>query len=313
MGFEDRVQCVDLARSFGRIEAVRGISIDIAAGETFGLLGPNGAGKTTTLSMLSTLLEPTRGDVLVFGASATREPATVRHRVGLAPQQISLYPTFTAWENLDFFGVLHAVPPAVRRRRTDELLELVGLATRRDDPVHTYSGGMQRRLNLACSLIHEPRLLLLDEPTAGVDPQSREKLFEIVRRIASGGTTIIYTTHYMEEAERLCDRIAILDEGRIAAVGTQQELLRIIGMGHVVELRGCAAERLANELDGRPDVVKVEREGDVLRLFVKSFADVRALLGGPVLAAGDDIDAIETHRASLEQVFMHLTGKALRD
>src|SRR5262245_36569514 len=174
MNGEDRVQFVDLARSFGSLAAVRGISLEIHAGETFGLLGPNGAGKTTTLSMLSTLLEPTRGDVRVFGASAAREPAEVRRRVGLAPQQISLYPTFTAWENLDFFGVLHAVPSAVRHRRAGELLELVGLAGRRDDLVHTYSGGMQRRLNLACSLIHEPRLLLLDEPTAGVDPQSRE-------------------------------------------------------------------------------------------------------------------------------------------
>src|SRR5690242_10645209 len=140
---ENRVQCVDLARRFGGFEAVRGISLDIHAGETFGLLGPNGAGKTTTLSMLSTLLEPTRGDVVVFGASVVREPAEVRRRVGLAPQQISLYPTFTARENLDFFGVIHAVPSDLRNRRADELLELVGLAGRRDDQVHTYSGGMQ--------------------------------------------------------------------------------------------------------------------------------------------------------------------------
>src|SRR5512138_1950404 len=160
MEAEDCVRFIDLARSFGTLEAVRGISLDIPAGETFGLLGPNGAGKTTTLSMLSTLLKPTRGDVLVFGASVAREPAEVRRRVGLAPQQISLYPAFTARENLNFFGVLHAVPPPVRHRRADEVLELVGLAGRYGDRVHTYSGGMQRRLNLACSLIHEPRLLL---------------------------------------------------------------------------------------------------------------------------------------------------------
>ena len=187
MAAEDRVQFVDLARSFGEFEAVRGVSLEIHAGETFGLLGPNGAGKTTTLSMLATLLPPTRGDVLVFGASVVGDPAEVRRRVGLAPQQISLYPTLTAQENLDFFGKLHGVAADVRERRVDELLDLVGLTPRRDDLVRTYSGGMQRRLNLACSLIHEPRLLLLDEPTAGVDPQSRENLFEVIRRIASAG------------------------------------------------------------------------------------------------------------------------------
>jgi ABC-2 type transport system ATP-binding protein len=172
---------------------------------------------------------------------------------------------------------------------------------------------MQRRLNLACSLIHEPRLLLLDEPTAGVDPQSRENLFEAIRQIASAGTTIVYTTHYMEEAERLCDRIAILDEGRIAAVGTQQELLGMIGMGQIIELRGPAIAGIGSSLEGRPEVVKVERDGDVLRLIVRSAADARTLMTGPIWKAGDGIESLEVHRASLEQVFMHLTGKALRD
>src|SRR5262245_21613817 len=265
---EDRVQFVDLARSFGDLEAVRGISLEIPAGETFGLLGPNGAGKTTTLSMLATLLPPTRGDVLVFGASAVHEPSEVRRRVGLAPQQISLYPMFTAEENLDFFGTLYGVPSAARRRRVDRLLEQVGLAPRRRDRVHTYSGGMQRRLNLACSLVHEPRLLLLDEPTAGVDPQSREKLFEVIREIAATGTTIVYTTHYIEEAERLCDRIATLDEGRIAAVGTLRELLDVMGMGEVIELRGAAVADGGCSLVAFPEVLKIERAQCVVRLFV---------------------------------------------
>jgi ABC-2 type transport system ATP-binding protein len=313
MAAEDRVQIVDLARSFGSFEAVRGISTEILAGETFGLLGPNGAGKTTTLSMLSTLLTPTRGDVLVFGASAVRNPAEVRRRVGLAPQQISLYPTFTGQENLEFFGRLHRIPPAVLHRRVDQLLELVGLAARRGDLVHTYSGGMQRRLNLACSLIHEPRLLLLDEPTVGVDPQSREKLFEVIHQIASAGTTIVYTTHYIEEAERLCDRIAILDEGRIVAVGTLRELLDVIGMGEVIEIRSAAIASGARALEALPEVSKIERDDGVVRLFVKSAARTLAHIAGTLRESGDEIESLEVYRVSLERVFMHLTGKALRD
>jgi ABC-2 type transport system ATP-binding protein len=310
---EDRVQFVDLARNFDGVEAVRGISLEILAGETFGLLGPNGAGKTTTLSMLSTLLAPTRGDVLVFGASAVNDPAEVRRRVGLAPQQISLYPMFTGQENLEFFGTLHVIAPAVRQRRVDQLLDLVGLGPRRDDRVHTYSGGMQRRLNLACSMIHEPRLLLLDEPTAGVDPQSRENLFEVIRQIASAGTTIVYTTHYIEEAERLCDRIAILDEGRIKAVGTLQELLEVIGIGEVIEIRGAAIASDGSSLEALPEVVKVERDEDVVRLFVKSATHALALIAGALAKFGDQIESLEVQRVSLERVFLHLTGKALRD
>jgi ABC-2 type transport system ATP-binding protein len=309
----DRVQIVDLARSFGSVEAVRGITTDILAGETFGLLGPNGAGKTTTLSMLSTLLTPTRGDVLVFGASAVRNPAEVRRRVGLAPQQISLYPTFTGRENMEFFGRLHGVAPAALRQRVEQLLELVGLAPRGNDLVHTYSGGMQRRLNLACSLIHQPRLLLLDEPTAGVDPQSRENLFEVILRIASAGTTIVYTTHYIEEAERLCDRIAILDEGRIVAVGTLQELLQLIGMGEVIEIRGAAIANGASSLEALPEVLKIERDAGGIRLFVKSTASALALIAGALREFGDQIESLEVYRVSLERVFMHLTGRALRD
>ena len=310
---DDRVELVDLVRHFGPVEAVRGISLDIHAGETFGLLGPNGAGKTTTLSMLSTLLPPTRGDVRVFGASIVSDPVEVRRRVGLAPQQISLYPTFTAQENLEFFGTIHGLSAVERRRRAGELLDAVGLAPRRNDQVHTFSGGMQRRLNLACALIHAPRLLLLDEPTAGVDPQSRENLFEVIRRIATAGTTIVYTTHYIEEAERLCDRIAILDEGRIKAIGTLAELLGTIGMGQIIDLRGPAIAGRAAWLESLPGVVRVEGDAGMVRLFVATAADARRLLAGPLGENNDAIESFEVHRVSLERVFMHLTGKALRD
>jgi ABC-2 type transport system ATP-binding protein len=216
----DRVQFADLARTFGSLEAVRGISLEIRAGETFGMLGPNGAGKTTTLSMLATLLPPTRGDVVVFGASVVDDPVEVRRRVGLAPQQISLYPKFTGQENLDFFGTLYGVPPGLRRRRADDLLEMVGLAPRRDDPVATYSGGMQRRLNLACALIHDPRLLLLDEPTAGMAPRERHEIMALVAGIARDtGLTIVFTEHDMDVVFAVATRITVLHQGAVIADG----------------------------------------------------------------------------------------------
>lgn len=313
MRAEEGVQISDLVRRFGDFEAVRGISLEIGAGETLGLLGPNGAGKTTTLSMLSTLLPPTDGDVQVFGASVVDDPAEVRRRVGLAPQQISLYPQLSGQENLEFFGRLHGLESPLLQQHADRVLELVGLAPRRDDLVHTYSGGMQRRLNLACALIHEPRLLLLDEPTAGVDPQSREHLFQAVAQIAAAGTTVVYTTHYIEEAERLCDRIAILDEGRIVAVGTLEELLALIGLGEVIEIRSAAFARDARVLGSLEEVHKIEAGAEVVRIYVQSAAQVLSKVVAAVHESGGEIESLEVYPVSLERVFMHLTGKALRD
>ena len=245
------VELDGLARSYGEIEAVRGLSLRIEPGEIFGLLGPNGAGKTTTLSMLATLQAPTTGDARVFGRSLAREPEAVRPLVGLVPQEVSLYPELTAQENLRFFGRINGVAGEELEGRVDELLARVSLVARRRDRVTTFSGGMKRRLNLACSLIHQPRLLLLDEPTVGVDPQSRESLFEAVRRLAGEGTTILYTTHYMEEAERLCSRIAILDEGRVIALGSLDELRDLAGDLPVATPRRPDLGRVFMHLTGR--------------------------------------------------------------
>ena len=300
-----------LRRRFGEIEAVRGISLEVREGETFGLLGPNGAGKTTTLSMLATLLDPSSGDALIFGRRLTGDPTGVERSVGIAPQQIGLYPDLSGEENLAFFGRIQAVRGERLRSRSRQLLDLVGLAPRKDHRVRTYSGGMKRRLNLACALIHEPRLLLLDEPTVGVDPQSRAKILEAIRAIARDGTTVLYTTHYMEEAEKLCDRIAIMDEGRVIAVGTLGELLKIIGAGDVIEVR--AAEAIdPSRLSAIPEVREVENAQGLTRILVSDAA--RAV--GPIaalLAERGAVTGLEIHRVNLERVFMHLTGHALRD
>ncbi|HEX3722979.1 MAG TPA: ABC transporter ATP-binding protein [Nitrolancea sp.] len=214
----------DLHKTFGEREVVRGVSFHINAGEIFGLLGPNGAGKSTTINMLATYLKPTSGTATVAGIPIT-EGERVKREIGLVPQEIALYNDLSAEENMRFFGEVYGIRGAALSARIDELLERVGLADRRKEKVDTFSGGMQRRLNLAAGLIHEPPLLMLDEPTVGVDPQTREAIFELAEQLRDSGVGILYTTHYMEEAERLCDRIAIIDEGHIVATGTLDELL----------------------------------------------------------------------------------------
>jgi ABC-2 type transport system ATP-binding protein len=223
---ETMVEATDLHKTFGDREAVRGVSLTIRAGEIYGLLGPNGAGKSTTINMLATYLAPTSGSATVAGLPITAG-ARVKRLIGVVPQEIALYDDMTAAENLRFFGEIYGITGSALADRITELLTLVGLDERRDDQVKSFSGGMKRRLNLAAGVIHRPDFLMLDEPTVGVDPQSREALFELTERLRDEGMAILYTTHYMEEAERLCDRIAIMDEGRIVAQGTLEELLAL--------------------------------------------------------------------------------------
>ncbi|MBV9259240.1 MAG: ATP-binding cassette domain-containing protein, partial [Ktedonobacteraceae bacterium] len=215
----------NLVKTFRQQEAVKGISFTIERGEIFGLLGPNGAGKSTTINMMCGYLVPTSGDTIIGGHSITREPRRVKHIIGVVPQEIALYKELTSLENLDFFGKIYNLSSQERRERAEELLHFVGLYERRKEPIKNFSGGMQRRVNMVIALMHRPAFLLLDEPTVGVDPQSRENIFETIERLRDQGTTILYTTHYMEEAERLCNHIAIMDEGRIIASGTLEVLL----------------------------------------------------------------------------------------
>ncbi|WP_238321097.1 ABC transporter ATP-binding protein [Thermogemmatispora carboxidivorans] len=219
------VEVRNLVKRFGKLEAVKGVSFSIKEGEIFGLLGPNGAGKSTIINILCGYLPPDEGEVLVCGYSIRRETQAVKRLLGVVPQEIALYRDLNALENLDFFASLYGVPAHEHQARAEEVLQFVGLYERRQEPLKNFSGGMLRRLNFAVALMHRPRVLLLDEPTVGVDPQSREHIFENIEKLAASGTTVLYTTHYMEEAERLCQRIAIMDEGRIIASGTLEQLL----------------------------------------------------------------------------------------
>ncbi|HLG75945.1 MAG TPA: ABC transporter ATP-binding protein, partial [Ktedonobacteraceae bacterium] len=221
------VQVIDLVKHFGKHEAVKGVSFTIGEGEIFGLLGPNGAGKSTTINMMCGYLKPTSGDTYVDGISVKDEPMKVKHILGVVPQEIALYKDLNALENLDFFGQIYGMPAKERKERAAEVLHFVGLYERRKEPVKNFSGGMQRRINMAVAMIHQPRFLLMDEPTVGVDPQSRENIFDTIEKLRDQGTTILYTTHYMEEAERLCNHIAIMDEGKIIAMGTLEQLLAL--------------------------------------------------------------------------------------
>jgi len=221
------VDVMNLVKTFGKQEAVKGVSFSIGKGEIFGLLGPNGAGKSTTINMMCGYLEPTTGDTIVQGHSTSKEPRAVKKIIGVVPQEIALYKDLTAQENLDFFGEIYGLSGKERKERSEAVLHFVGLYDRRKDAIKTFSGGMQRRINMAIALIHQPSVLMMDEPTVGVDPQSRENIFDTIEKLRDDGTTILYTTHYMEEAERMCSHIAIMDEGQIIAMGTLEQLLAL--------------------------------------------------------------------------------------
>jgi len=216
-----------ISKSYGNIEAVKNVSFNIEKGEIFGILGPNGAGKSTIVNILNTLVKPNRGDVIIDGVNTRNDGNTIKLIMGVVPQEIALYEELTAYENLMFWGGLYNIPKSELKTNVGNTLETVGLSNRKNDRISTFSGGMKRRINIACSLLHKPKILILDEPTVGVDPQNRNHIFELIERLNNEGMTIIYTTHYMEEAERFCDKIAIIDEGRIIAQGTLKELREI--------------------------------------------------------------------------------------
>ncbi len=302
-----------LSKKFGELRAVDRISFDVPQGELFGFLGPNGAGKTTTISMISGLLRPDEGTIAVGEFNLWESPRRAKRLLGLVPQDIALYEEFNAKENLFFWGGLYGVPRAELRKNTDEILERVGLAERAREPVHRYSGGMKRRLNLAIGLVHQPRVLLLDEPTVGIDPQARNSILEIIRGIARQGTTIIFTTHYLEEAEQLCDRIAIMDRGQILQTGSVRELAKVVGDRDVITLRGeFSAQQVQQCLEHEPVSIVTSADHLVTLNFTGDHYGLAALVER-LGKAGIPLADLSVQKPTLESVFLKLTGRELRD
>jgi len=303
-----------LIKKYGERVAVRDVSFSIGEGEIFGLLGPNGAGKTTTLSILSTLLIPDQGKVTISDYDLVREAKQIKRLIGSVPQELALYPTLSAWDNLVFFGRIYGLHGTELKGRVTTVLALVGLSDRAADAVQTFSGGMKRRLNIAAGLIHKPRILFLDEPTVGVDPQSRNFIFEHVERLNEEGMTIVYTTHYMEEAERLCNRVAIMDQGRILALDTMKGLIDMLGGGVIyLGLPHAALESLLPAVRGLGHVSAVAREDGRFKIETKNARLALLELIELCNARNVFILSLEMLEPNLESVFLHLTGKRLRD
>jgi ABC-2 type transport system ATP-binding protein len=306
------LSCSQLAKRFGQRMAVDGVGFEIVPGEIYGLLGPNGAGKTTTIKMICGLLDADSGSVSICGRPLAE--LSVRALIGYVPQDIALYPDLTARENLAFLGRLYRLQGGLLDERIAEALELTGLSDRDSDRVEAYSGGMKRRLNIAAGLMHHPRLLVLDEPTVGVDPQSRHAILERVRSFGASGIAVVYTTHYMEEAERVCDRVGIIDHGRLIAEGTKRELVSRLGEKDRIDLVASGdLQALAAATRAVAGVETVAAAEDRVHVVA---ADGRSVLPALVEAAersGANLNGIEVSEADLESVFLHLTGTALRE
>lgn len=306
----------NLSKKYGDFTAVKGISFNIEEGEIFSLLGPNGAGKTTTISMLSTLYTPSGGDATIGGHSVAREPMSVRNTIGVVPQDLALYEDLTARENLTFWGQMYGLDGKTLKNRIEEVLSQIGLTDKANQRVRTYSGGMKRRVNIGVGLLHKPRLLFMDEPTVGIDPQSRRAILDTVKDLNKQGMTVLYTTHYMEEAAELSDRVGIIDHGDLIALGTQKELTQQVGQTETLILHfgeNDDPQPLATALSGVAGVLKADVTDHAISIITPEAEGVLA----PVVAKATDIGlkirSIDIREPNLEAVFLHLTGRALRD
>ena len=307
------IQVEDLQKSYGSLRAVDGISLEVPEGELFGFLGPNGAGKTTTLSMISGLLKPDRGRVSIAQIDVWSSPKAAKRLLGLVPQDLALYEELSARENLMFWGSLFDLPRSKLKANIDLWLDRVGLKDRAKEPVSKFSGGMKRRLNLAIGLVHNPKVVLLDEPTVGIDPQARNNILDIIRQIAAEGATILFTTHHLEEAEALCDRIAIMDHGRILESGSVEELAKVAGDGDVVTVNGpFAPARFRAALEDQKVNILSAAENTAAVSLAPGQMNIVTLLQ-KLSEGGIEVTDVSVQKPSLESVFLKLTGRELRD
>jgi ABC-2 type transport system ATP-binding protein len=308
------IQVQDLHKSFGEIQAVQGVSFSVEQGEIFSLLGPNGAGKTTTIAMLATLLRPNQGDAQIMGHSIRQDGAAVRAALGVVPQEIALYEDLSARENLVFWGKMYGLRGAVLKDRVEQALQMIGLVERASGQIAKYSGGMKRRVNIAAALLHHPAVIFMDEPTVGIDPQSRRNILDSVVALKDQGMTVLYTTHYMEEAQELSDHIAIMDHGKLIALGTHADLVKIVGETDRIRL---GYHGLVDGLDqvwgAVPGVEKVSSEDGVVTILAQNGHQVLPRLFEAAGTRAVNISSVEIQQPDLEAVFLHLTGRALRD
>jgi len=308
------VEVQNITKKFGELTAVDDVSFSVAEGEFFGFLGPNGAGKTTLIRILTTLIRPTSGKAKVACCDVIGRPEEVRREIGVVPQAMTSDLDLTGYENMDIYGRFYGIPKKERNERVTSLLDIVGLTARKDDLVATYSGGMRRRLELARVLVHKPKILFLDEPTMGLDPQSRRVVWDFIRKFKEDSMTMFLTTHYMDEADSLCDRVAIIDRGKIIAMGSPNELKAEIPGNDIISLTvETPVDAFIGEIKALPFVHNVNMEGDTMRVYVDNGTQNLAYLLEKVKSIGIKMASATIHQQSLEDVFIHHTGRSIRE